>query len=386
MYEKNITNKEQGQRLDKMLQKILPEAGTSFLYKMLRKKNIKLNNQRAEGKEILQEGDLIQIYFSDETLQKFMGKNTNDDITQYQNAYKSMHGIEIVYEDENYVFVNKPSGYLTQKAETTDLSLNEWLIGYLLDSQKMKAADLVTFKPSACNRLDRNTSGLVLCAKTVRGAQILSQMLKDRSLEKYYLAYVAGCVSKAEHISGYLIKDHKTNQVKIVNVDEVTIPKIASSTEKYEPKDMFGNTENPETKDKTSDARKSLTSEKAERIETAFKPLLCTTNKKTNQKQTLLLVDLITGKSHQIRAHLASRKAPIIGDIKYGNTSINKKYKDTYRVDSQMLHAYCVRFPVDCEDVKLAGMEFKTNIPKLYRKITDCELGEASWQLGVLED
>lgn len=155
-----------GQRFDKFLHKYLPEAPGSFLYKMLRKKNITLNGKKAEGKEMLRVGDEVKLFFSDETFEKFSGIPAastpsvwKDNTTGYQKAFSSLKGISVIYEDAHMLLLNKPVGILTQKASPSDLSLNEWLIGYLLDKEAITPQEFHSFHPSVLNRLDRNTSG-----------------------------------------------------------------------------------------------------------------------------------------------------------------------------------------------------------------------------------
>ena len=194
MREYQIGEKEAGQTLLKFLQKYLPLAPSSFFYKMLRKKNIKYNKQKAEGKEKLKTGDTIQFYLSDETLNNFQ-KESSHKTSSYRKAFEVLKGIPIVYEDDYILILNKPFGILTQKASDQDLSLNEWLIGYLLHKGELSEEDLQTFHPSVCNRLDRNTCGLVLCSKTIKGGQVLSEWIRSRDVRKFYHLFVKGTVS-----------------------------------------------------------------------------------------------------------------------------------------------------------------------------------------------
>ena len=223
MVELIIREKEAGQRLDKYLHKYLKEAGTGFLYKMLRKKNITLNGKKATGNEILNCGDAVKLFLADETILKFggilAGCQGNEDgwgKNEYKKAYEQFKDLNIVYENHHILVVDKPSGILTQKAAPEDVSLNEWLIGYLLDKGALTEEELHTFKPSVCNRLDRNTSGMVICGKTLAGSQKMGELLKDRSLHKYYQLYVKGNVRTGARIEGYLKKDERTNTVRLV--------------------------------------------------------------------------------------------------------------------------------------------------------------------------
>ena len=301
MQQITIGPNEAGQRLDKFLHKYLPNAGTSFLYKMLRKKNITLNGRKAEGKESLSEGDIIRCFFAEETFLKFAGKESSpEDTTPYINAYRSLRDIHVLYEDEDMAALDKPAGILTQKARDTDFSLNEWLIGYLLENGTIAPTQLRTFKPSVCNRLDRNTSGLVLCGKTLSGSQNLSHLIRTRSISKFYRTICVGRLENTQKLDGYLVKDAHTNKVSI--------------------------TKEPSGDD--SDA-----------ICTIIRPLY------GNDAYTMLEVELITGKTHQIRAHLASIGHPIIGDYKYGRPQINSLLKKQFGLEYQLLHAYRMEFP-----------------------------------------
>jgi 23S rRNA pseudouridine955/2504/2580 synthase len=304
----NITNNEAGQRFDKYLKKLLKEAPDSFIYKMLRKKNIVLNGKKSDGKEILSIGDEVKLFLADETFEKFSGKasnNSDNELLQYTKAYKKLSVLHIIYEDDNILIVNKPAGVLSQKAKPEDISVNEWLIGYMLTNNIISKDTLATFKPSICNRLDRNTSGMVACGKTLAGSQYLSSIIKDKSLEKYYYCLVSGKVDIDKRISGYLYKDEAKNKVTI-----------------YQNK---------------NDIPTSI-KDKAEFIDTAFKMV------KVVNLMTLLEVQLFTGKTHQIRAHLSSIGHPIIGDTKYGNEKINKEYSKQ-GVKYQLLHAHKLVFP-----------------------------------------
>ena len=172
-----VMENDAGQRLDKFLRKCLPEAPTGFIHKMLRKKNITLNNKKAEGKEILMLSDEVKFFLSDETYEKFSG-SPDKAFSQYEKAYQQLKGIQIIYEDKDIIILSKPTNMLSQKAEASELSLNEWLIGYMLSEKIYSEEQLTRFKPSVCNRLDRNTTGLVLAGKTLSGLQFLSELLK----------------------------------------------------------------------------------------------------------------------------------------------------------------------------------------------------------------
>ena len=324
MKEITIGKNEVNKRFDGFLKSYFPNASMGFLYKMLRKKNITLNGKKADGKEKLNMGDKIEIFFADDTFDKFRGDSSNDNFGAALSfkEYEKIGLLPIVYEDANILLVNKPVGLLSQKSKADDYSLNEWLIDHLLKTGEISEKELETYRPSICNRLDRNTSGLVICAKSLLGARCMNEMLRDRTLDKYYRTIVCGRLSEVNTLKGYLYKDEKKNKV-------------------------FISKENP------GDNRYSY-------IETKYTPIAY--NKELDL--TLLEVKLITGKTHQIRAHLSSIKHPILGDIKYGQ----RAYKG---VNYQLLHSYRVEFPLDLDPElsNISGRHFVADMPDIYREI-----------------
>lgn len=323
MKEFTIGKNEENQRLDKYLKKLLPNAATSFLYKMMRKKNICFNGKKASGNEMIHSGDKVTIFFSDETFNKF-AKNEREESGEFEKlSGLSLGGIGIIYEDEDILIANKPFNMLSQKAAPGDVSANEHLLGYLIGTGKLTKEEFATFRPSVCNRLDRNTTGLLLMGVSLKGSQQLSKMLKERTIQKYYLAVVAGEVKQKEHLKGYLIKDEKTNKVTVA-------------------------AERP--------LKASEDSEPAKPIETSYEPLVY------DNGATLLQVHLITGKTHQIRAHLASVGHPVICDPKYGDPSVNQIFRREYKIKAQLLHAYRLEFP----DKRI----YKAPVPDTFGKIS----------------
>ncbi len=176
-----VSKNEAGQRLDKLLSKYLNLAEKSFFYKMMRKKNITLNGRKCEGSEKLVEGDEIKLFLSDETIEKF---------SQIKLQKVKKVSLNIIYEDDHILLVNKPAGMLSQKAKEADESLVEYMIDYLVSSGQLSTEQLRSFRPSVCNRLDRNTSGLVVGGKSLAGLQLMSASFKDRSIHKYYQCVV----------------------------------------------------------------------------------------------------------------------------------------------------------------------------------------------------
>ncbi|MDD2972970.1 MAG: RluA family pseudouridine synthase [Lachnospiraceae bacterium] len=329
MIKETIHSNEAGQRLDKYLKKYLCYAPGSFVYKMLRKKNITLNDHKADGTEKLNIGDTISFFLGEETLEKFHGakKNAVSETAQYSSAYFQLKKrFSVLYEDDNIILLNKNAGVLSQKAKESDVSLNEALIGYLLQTDALTPEDLGTFKPSICNRLDRNTSGIVICGKSLTGLQTMSLLLKERTMHKYYRCLVKGVMTESNHLEGYISKEERINKVTIY-------------------------------KDKAADSVPIITN---------YKPL------HNNGRITLLEVELVTGKTHQIRAHLASIGHPIVGDYKYGDPHTNARYKERFLVEHQLLHAYRVEFPtLENACGNLSGKIFVADVPPVYRKILE---------------
>lgn len=331
MKEITVTKNEAGQRADKLLAKYLKEAPKSFLYKMMRKKNIVLNGKKMQGNEILQVGDELKLFLSDETVEKFQGSvpggagQENGSGAKNTEKLPDPKKLPVLYEDEDIVLLNKPAGMLSQKAQPQDVSAVEYLLAHLLRNGSITREQLRSFRPSVCNRLDRNTTGILIAGKSLVGLQTMSEMLRDRSVHKYYCCIVKGKMEGTQHLKGYLVKDHATNQVRV---------------SKEPPKN-----------------------EEAQPIETKYRVIA------SDGTLTLLEVLLLTGRSHQIRAHLSSTGHPILGDPKYGDAGLNARYK-SLGVKHQLLHAWRLEFPeIKGELSYLSGKTFTAPPPGIFLKL-----------------
>lgn len=267
-----INKNDAEQRLDKYLTKSLPNLPKALMYKYIRLKRIKVNGKRAEISTRLHIGDVVDMYINDEFFEK---KETRYD---FMSASKN---IDIIYEDGNIMLLNKKTGLLSHPDETEYVdTLITRIKRYLYEKGEFDPADEASFTPALVNRIDRNTSGIVIAAKTAEALRVLNQKMKDRELHKIYLCVVHGVpIEKEATLEGFLFKDEKKNKVFV-------------------------------SKKKT---------EGSKTIRTKYKVL------KSHGGLSLLEVDLLTGRTHQIRAHLASIGHPLLGDGKYGTNALNKK-------------------------------------------------------------
>lgn len=326
MKELQVSAKDAGQRLNKYVMKYLNEAPSSFIYKMLRKKNITLNGKKAAGDELLQPNDTICFFLSDDTIEKFRSRKQNINLLNTQtNTKKSMYlaeemkPLQVLYETEDIIAVHKPAGVLSQKANKDDYSINEQIVEYCLKNNKLSQKEFETFTPSVCNRLDRNTSGIILAGISLQGSRMLSKALQNRDFDKYYFTIVKGVMNTPIHDIAYISKNHEKNHSCV-----------------YRNKDE---------------------SDTASKIETAFEPI------SVHGDYSLLRVKLYTGKSHQIRAHLKYLGYEMLGDSKYGNEKINRMLRNTYHINHQLLHAGMVCFP--------DGTIIKDPLPDYFIKLAD---------------
>lgn len=287
MRQYEIKTNDAGMRLDRFLKKILPEAGLSLLYKSIRKKNITVNKQKVKQEYILQLGDSVEVFFSDETIEKFQG--------QGKKRTRGRHP-EIVLETPHIVVMEKPLGILSHgSGGPFEPNMVDSLISYLIDKGDYVPRIEKTFTPSICNRLDRNTSGLIIGAKTGVGLREVNLLLRERKVEKHYLTICQGQLRGREEIHSSIEKNEEKNRV----------------FESKEGKEAIG----------------------------IYQPVDYANG------YSLVSVNLITGRTHQIRHQLASIGLPVLGDHKYGSRTKFVLKNSGKVVDHQVLHSYKLVFP-----------------------------------------
>ena len=288
MREYYITKNDSGQRLNKFLEKAVPLLSGGMMHKYLRLKRIKVNNKRTEAAYKLVEGDSVQLYLNDEYF----------DAPKEEEAFRRIKTprVRVVYEDEHILLADKAPGMVVHADEHGDTdTLIAHIQAYLFQSGAWNPDDAASFAPALCNRIDRNTGGIVIAAKNAESLRVLNQKIRDRELVKLYLCVVQGELPKrADTLTAYLEKLSDENRV------------IVSDR-------------------KTPQNRTILTK---------YRVL------ETRGGNSLLEVDLLTGRTHQIRAHFAHVGHPLLGDGKYGSNKLNK----ALGYDVQALYSYKLRF------------------------------------------
>jgi len=285
----NVSDREEGQRIEKFVRKSLPEAPLGYLYKAFRKKDIKVNGHWVHKDFVIHAGDEVKVYVTDEQLADF---------AKPREATKKDFPYSIVYEDSNVLIVNKPAGILVYGDENEKRdTLAQKVLDYLYFKDEFNP-NQPSFVPSPAHRIDRNTSGIVIFGKKDAALKELEELFKERTeLSKKYLALVAGTIDASGEVNAPLKKDSESGIVKVTSIKD--------------------------------GGKEALTLYKP--IEKFF-------------DSALVECTLCTGRTHQIRVHMAYIKHPLLGDGKYGDFSLNRIYKEKYGLKDQFLHAETLSF------------------------------------------
>lgn len=345
MREITITANDAGRRLDRFLRKYLPGATLGEIYKIIRK-DIKVDGRRRSESYMLSEGEVMSLYLSDETLERFgvalgdrsPGQTAQGDRPLTQKAKRAKRSFSIIYEDDNVLIAGKPFGLLTHgDSREKKNHLANQVKDYLIAAGSYDPRNEKVFSPAPANRLDRNTTGLVLFGKTSPAMRSLNRMIREDEVSKFYLTIACGAIEDELRLSGTLTKDEAANKVKIQSGSGVR-----------------------------SQGRE---------VVTIVRPLEVL-EFGDGLRATLCEVELVTGRSHQIRAHLASASHPLMGDSKYARreaSAINRYASDRFGLTTQLLHAARLEFSEEIPEKDplsyLAGRSFEAPLPEKFRKI-----------------
>ena len=357
-----IGKNDKGQRLDRFLKKYFDAAPLSMIYRLIRK-DVKVNGKRGKEATLLEEGDVLTVYITEEqAAQLHHGRNSLAG-AQYGDGRgdkrkKAARQFKVAYEDDEMLIVSKPFGLLTHGDRTEKKNtLANQVAGYLQEKGDYDPAAEQTFRPSPVNRLDRNTTGLVIFGKTAEATRRLAAMFREKGtvqndgsvqraagggacdrIGKFYLTIVSGRLEDEMVIDGALEKDEATNTVNV----------YLQNSGRIEHAEASGRIEHAEAsgREKSAGAKRSVTIVRpvAWSDEHSSPDARSMGSRKTRDIYTLVEAELVTGRTHQIRAHLAAAGFPIIGDSKYGDSRVNKRVKEKYGLTTQLLHAFRLEF------------------------------------------
>jgi 23S rRNA pseudouridine955/2504/2580 synthase len=306
-----VGSNEAGQRIDKFLRKWLKDVPLSAIYRSIRKGDVKVNGKKVKEKYSILEGDEVE-------LRELKSEEKKEKFVRVDNKLK------ILYEDEDILLVEKWPGVLVHSdRKNGESTLTDFVLSYLYDKGAYDPESEITFTPASCNRLDRNTSGIVVFGKTYEGLKAMNEMMRERKIEKFYQALVKGRI-KDGYYEAYISKTQDSNISTIHETEQRGFKKIAMNVKTIESCGSF----------------------------------------------SLVELELLTGRSHQLRAHLAHLGNPIIGDLKYGERKLNNFFVNKYGLDYQFLYAYKLIFR-DCPE-RFAYLENKTiavALPPILKKI-----------------
>lgn len=313
MVKLEIKENDANQRLDRFLRKYFRKASLSMIYKMIRK-DVKVNGRRAKEDTVLSVGDELFFYMTEEKFEELSAAEKRKPVKKQ---------FKIAYEDDNILIVNKPRGLIIHgDSHEKKNTLANQVAGYLQETGQYDPSEEKTFTPSPVNRLDRNTTGLVIFGKNADALRMLTRLIRERScIEKYYMTVVAGCFDKSVVFGDRLVKDSRTNTVEVTESDL---------------------------------GKEALT---------YVEPV------KAGRNFSIVEIKLVTGRTHQIRVHLSHAGFPLLGDPKYGSSRANRQ-AEKIGINTQLLHAYKLEFrDMPHELDALEGRVITAPLPDEFRKI-----------------
>ena len=302
---------ESGQRCDKFLRKLLKDVPLSAIYKAFRKGDIRVNGKKIKEQYVLEEGDTIEIRYIRTSGEK-------------KNFKRIDNNLKITYEDENILMVEKwPNLLVHSDTKDGEPTLTDYVLSYLYDKGDYEPEKEVTFTPAPCNRLDRNTSGVVIFGKNFKYLKALNEAIRERSIEKYYMALVQGRIKDGIH-TGYILKNEDANISKVYETKVPNSKEIAMEVKTIQSCGTF----------------------------------------------SLIEINLLTGRSHQLRAHLSELGNPIVGDSKYGDKKLNSFFTNRYGLDYQFLYAFKVIFKSNSDELEyMKNKTIAESLPPVLKKI-----------------